>query len=254
MVVTDGAAELNRSVIGRLLQELSWVGRSIRDYRQGGVGYENVLVAETMLALDFLPRAEFLGAVLGAANGAAGARAALIDEIETAELLTLPPEIKLRPSAPSYQEQLIVQPDGSLISPSVYALVEAKRIRQGRFQEEQLAREFVAVTREAVGRIPLLLLIIPTPPPVPVAHLGRLSVTDAIAARLDAVLGRTEASELTADDLRCRINDTVAWITWPQLADAVARARRDLHIDQPSIAASVTRLCDFIADAIDRHG
>lgn len=49
------ATPLTSSVIGRLLDELSCVGKSIRDYRHGGVGYENVLVAETLLALDFLP-------------------------------------------------------------------------------------------------------------------------------------------------------------------------------------------------------
>lgn len=83
-------------------------------------------------------------------------------------LLVLPPEVKLRPSGDSYQQQLVVQPDASLVGSHTHTLIEAKRLRQGSFQQEQLAREFVAVTREAGSRIPLLLLIIPTPPPVAV--------------------------------------------------------------------------------------
>ncbi|MBD2648195.1 hypothetical protein H6G92_18560, partial [Nostoc foliaceum FACHB-393] len=46
----------NSRVIGRLLQELSWVGSTIKEYRDGGRGFENVLTAEVFLALDFLPR------------------------------------------------------------------------------------------------------------------------------------------------------------------------------------------------------
>lgn len=76
-------------------------------------------------------------------------------------LLVLPPEVKLRPSGDSYQQQLVVQPDASLVGSHTHTLIEAKRLRQGSFQREQLAREFVAVTREAGSRIPLLLLIIP---------------------------------------------------------------------------------------------
>jgi hypothetical protein len=60
---------LNTSVLGRLLEELSWEGSSIRRYRHGGRGYDNVLTAEVLLALDFLPRQAFLGAVLRVAHG-----------------------------------------------------------------------------------------------------------------------------------------------------------------------------------------
>jgi hypothetical protein len=132
-------------------------------------------------------------------------------------------------------------------------LVEAKRIREGRFQEEQLAREFVAVTSEAAGRTPLLLLIIPARPPVPVAKLGRVTIEDAIAARLDSVLARTDAETPTADLLLQRIDETVAWITWPQLAETVRDARSRLHVEHPSVDAAITRLSDFLAAAIRRH-
>jgi hypothetical protein len=77
----------DHSVLGRLLDEISWEGRSVRGYRGGGRGRENVLTAEVMTALDFLPRASFLGAVLDNAQGADAARAVLASEIEEAELV-----------------------------------------------------------------------------------------------------------------------------------------------------------------------
>ncbi|MCA4135657.1 hypothetical protein [Arthrobacter sp. M4] len=58
------------SVIGRLADELSWAGSSIRRLRNGGRGDENVLTAEVVLLLPLLPRTAFLGGVLMAAHGA----------------------------------------------------------------------------------------------------------------------------------------------------------------------------------------
>ncbi|WP_375503701.1 hypothetical protein [uncultured Jatrophihabitans sp.] len=247
------ATPLTSSVIGRLLDELSWVGKSIRDYRRGGIGYENVLVAETLLALDFLPRSRFLGTVLRAAHGADAARASAVDDIEASDLVVLPPEVKLRPSAESYQQQLVVQPDASLVGPHTHTLIEAKRLRQGSFQQEQLAREFVAVTREAGSRIPLLLLIIPTPPPVPIKKLGRMSPEQAIASSLVGVVDQTEHHPSTLEDLAARIAEVVAWITWDELGSGVERARSEFETADSSIAGTVNRLCDLIADSLHRH-
>jgi hypothetical protein len=42
----------NASVLGRLLEEISWEGASVRRYRDGGRGHENVLTAEVLTALD----------------------------------------------------------------------------------------------------------------------------------------------------------------------------------------------------------
>jgi hypothetical protein len=53
--------EVRDSVLGRLLQECSWTGAKIRDFHNGGLGFENVLTAEALTALDFLPRTDFLG-------------------------------------------------------------------------------------------------------------------------------------------------------------------------------------------------
>lgn len=244
---------LTRSVIGRLLDELSWVGKSIRGYRSGGVGYENVLVAETLLALDFLPRKQFLGSVLATATGAEEARLRVVADVEDADLTVLPPEIKLRPNGSSFQEQLVVQPDASLTGPSTFTLIEAKRLRQGSFQEEQLAREFVAVTRDAGSRVPLLLLIIPSPPPVPVKKLGRMDPEEAIEIALARVLDRTEDHPLGLPTLMKMIPQAVAWVTWDDLSATVDRARRAFATDDESVRGTISRLCELLADSVSRH-
>ena len=41
----------NTTIIGRLLEEISWEGKRVRLYRHGGRGMENVLTAEVMLPL-----------------------------------------------------------------------------------------------------------------------------------------------------------------------------------------------------------
>ena len=90
----------------------------------------------------------------------------------TAEHVTvLPGDTALNPAGHGKRAKVVVQPDATITSPSVYALVEAKRIRRSSFQPEQPAREFVAATVEAQasGRRPLLLLILRTPPPVTVS-------------------------------------------------------------------------------------
>ena len=72
------------SALGRLLAEISWEGESVRRYRDGGIGLENVLTAEVLLALDFLPRTAFLDNLLKSAHGAEVARASLLAEVEDA--------------------------------------------------------------------------------------------------------------------------------------------------------------------------
>jgi hypothetical protein len=154
------------STLGRLLQELSWEGRSVRNYRDGGLGRENVLTAEVLTALDYLPRTAFLGAVLAAAHGADQARSQVMSEVEEAVITLLPDEVRLQPRNPHQQDGLVVQPDAIISSSNSYVLVEAKRLRRSSFQPEQLAREYLAVTQQANGRTPLLLLILGAPPPV----------------------------------------------------------------------------------------
>jgi hypothetical protein len=248
-----GSRDVEHSVLGRLLEEISWEGRSVRGYRNGGRGRENVLTAEVLTALDFLPRTAFLGAILGNAHGADTARATLRDEIEDTDLEFLPEEIVLNPTGPSRGTQLIVQPDALITTPTCYAMIEAKRIQRSAFQPQQLAREYLAVTREAGRRTPVLLLILGSPPPVPVTGAGNLTIHDAITRHLPTVHELADNYPLPLDDLTHRITDVCAWTTWHDLATTVTRRHRELTISDPSIAASITRLTGAIIRSVARH-
>ncbi len=138
----------NASVIGRLLEEVSWDGERVRAYRDGGRGRENVLTAEVLSPLGYLPRDQFLGEVLRSAHGATETCAGAASEIEEAQLTLLPEESLLPGSA------VVVQPDATMAMPGHFVLVEAKRIRTASFQPEQLAREYITLLDKAADRVP----------------------------------------------------------------------------------------------------
>lgn len=236
------------SVIGRLIEELSWAGSTIKDLRGGGRGYENVLSAEVLQALDFLPRREFLGSLVDALNGGdSETRHSLRNEVEDANFLVLPGEMHLQGDRIPKVE---VQPDAIIKTPHVRCLVEAKRIRSSQFQPRQLAREFVMAHRDADGRRPMLLLLISNPPPVKVQKRGKLSIRDAIVAALPEVFQPgTDLSEWTE-----LIDTTVSWITWNQLAKVVEAAAARFSSGSPSVDASVRRVANGILQSISWHG
>ncbi|MFC9693745.1 hypothetical protein ACFTSF_34655 [Kribbella sp. NPDC056951] len=237
----------NSSILGRLLEEISWEGRLVRGYRQGGRGRENVLTAEVLGPLSYLPRAIFLAAVLRKAHGADETRELVATEAEEAAITLLPDESRLSPGG------VAVQPDGILVTPSCHVLIEAKGMGKSAFQSEQLSREFVCVHRDAGQSRPLLLLITPEPPPLPVKGHGRLPIEAAIALHLESVLARTTGLTTTPDDLAATIPDTVAWLTWDDLGAAVADAGQNLPPLPPSVAATIHRLRDDLLRALAWH-
>jgi hypothetical protein len=78
-----------RRFSGGSWKEISGEGRPVRAYRHGGRGLENVLTAEVLLPLSYLPRSMFLDAVIRAATGAEVTRAPLVAEITQAEIVLL---------------------------------------------------------------------------------------------------------------------------------------------------------------------
>jgi hypothetical protein len=238
----------NNSVLGRLLEEISWEGSRVRGYRNGGRGRENVLTAEVLGTLSYLPRSVFLSAVLRSAHGADQTREIAAAEAEQATFTLLPDESQLSPGG------VVVQPDGILVTPSCHVLIEAKGMGRSAFQPEQLSREFACVLRDAGDARPLLLLITPTPPPVPIKGQGRLTVEAAIARHLESVLARTTGLSASVNELIARIPDTVAWMTWDELGTAVATAELDLSEVPLTIAGTIQRLRDDLVRALAWHG
>jgi hypothetical protein len=255
-------ADPKPSVFGRLLQEISWEGHA-RKYRQGGRGFENVLTAEVFQALDLLPRGAFLGHILrSCVTGASAAVAKLAEEIEHATLTLLPGDVFLS-NKPN--PVLSVQPDVIIESPSVYCLVEAKRIRAGaRFQREQLAREYLTalqvaqITSANAGRpatLPLLLLVVPEAPPITVAGIkGKIDVVTAISMCLDDVLPRCKHSTRLKACLPEDPLSVVAHTTWDALLSGIALAESSFTNPDDSVRASVRRMAHAALDAIGRHG
>ena len=237
----------NSSVLGRLLEEISWEGARVRGYREGGRGRENVLTAEVLGPLTYLPRSTFLAAVFRAAHGADKTRELIAVEAELATITLLPDESRLAPGG------TVVQPDGLLTTPSCHVLLEAKGMGNSAFQSEQLSREFACVLRDAGDARPLLLLITPAPPPFAVRGHGRLPVEEAIGLYLEPVLARTARLDIPVDQMLARIAETVAWITWHELRTAVVNAQIDLAALPVGVAGTVQRLRDDLVKAIDWH-
>ena len=246
--LASGPAEVEHSsVVSRLLEEISWEGNA-KKYHDGGRGKENVLTAEVFYPLDFLPRTAFLGEIIAGAHGADAARRRVIAEIEEATISFLPGDVPLANST------IQVQPDVLLTSASTYTLVEAKRIGPSRFQTDQLARELIATVRQAGERVPLLLVILGSPPPVHVLKIpGLVSLEDAITQRLDKVDAWFE-SELRPEDLVSRIPETLAWTTWGEIRDVLATNRVRFSSAPEGLGRSVSRLCDAAIAAINWHG
>jgi len=245
--------ERSRSTIGRLLEEISWEGNA-RHYRQGGRGFENVLAAEVFQALDFLPRAAFLGRIVQSIQGGDPETVKLLwNEIEEARFTFLPGDIFLGGHSSSSGTARSVQPDGILESTSVYCMLEAKRIKRGAFQPEQLAREMLAVLQEAQGRQPLLLLVLPSPPPVAVCGYGRLSIHDAVSKWLEPVLQQTESEFPAMEELAGRADSVIAYTTWQSISETVAAGKASFVSGDPSVDASISRLAETVLQAIVWH-
>jgi hypothetical protein len=243
----DPALPTNTSLLGRLLEEISWEGSRVRLYRRGGQGMENVLTTEVFSPLSYLPRSHFLGEVLRAAHGAEAAMQVVADEIEGAELQVLPPELTLQPGG------LVVQPDAVVETLGSYLLVEAKRIRRASFQPEQLAREYLAVWRQAGSRVPALLLVLGTPPPVNVSGHGQRDLAQAITEHLPLLHSRTGGDDEDLDELVERIPEVVSWITWAEIDQTVRRQLASFVEADPSMRGTLERLTQAVTSAVAIH-
>lgn len=246
----------NSSVIGRLLESVSWQGTAVRRMRNGGRGIEDVLTAEVFQALDLLPRAHFLAAVIESCDGdAAHARALLADEAEALRVEVFPDHFYLNPSRETHQEKLAVDPDAVIEATECLCFVEAKRIKSGAtFMHEQLAREYFMLTREAGQRASCLLLVLGASPPVKVQGIsGRLHPAEAIRRTLPAVYDRAEPHPQSLEELLEAVDDRLLWTTWSEVGEVVARTSKSITTGDKSIDASLGRLAASVSRAVAWH-
>lgn len=237
------------SMVGKLLEEISW--ERAKNYRAGGQGRENVLTAEVLMGLDFLPRAAFLGQIFLSAHGADETRSVLAAEVEDLQMQFLPGDFQLRYG--NGKRHLTVQPDAIFETPNTYTLVEAKRIRHGSFQPEQLAREYLALMSNTGSLRPLLLLL-GVAPPVRVKGAGLLEIRDAVATFLGPVLERLGDESMPSEgELLERIPEVFCWISWRELDECVAQTVGAYVDGHSSGEASVRRIAAFVRNAIAWH-
>lgn len=243
------SSSASSSIVGKLLEEISW--EKARDYRAGGQGRENVLTAEVLVGLDFLPRTEFLGAVIRAAEGAEEVRNKLAAEVEDLQMDFLPGDFSLGSGGGT--TKLVVQPDAIFETPGTYTLVEAKRIRYGSFQPEQLAREYVTLASKAGSAAPVLFLL-GVRPPVRVKGHGQLELTEAVGKFLGPVLERVADPALPSEaELMARLPEVFCWISWPELDRCIQEAASNYAAGHPSGDASVQRIASFVRNAVAWH-
>ncbi|BCW36059.1 hypothetical protein StoSoilA2_21150 [Arthrobacter sp. StoSoilA2] len=235
------------SVIGRLVDELSWEGRKIRRLRNGGRGDENVLTAEALLLLSYLPREAFLGGVLGAAHGADHVRSRIAAGSEEATLQMFPTEIKIPGTT------IGVQADAAIWQEHSSVLIEAKGPRSGaQFQKAQLAREFLALMADP-REDRLLLVILGSPPPVRIQSSGRVGLYDGVATGLEELCAISGRPSGDYERLRQLIPETVSWITWQEIRDLVSATVAVFSCLDDSVSNTVQRLAGDLVNTVDWH-
>lgn len=177
----------------------------------------------------------------------------LINEIEDSEFRLFPGNHYLRKHPTSHQKGIPVQPDSFLMTASVYALMEFKRIKKSSFQQAQLPREFYLVTKEARDKIPLLILVMPESPPVSVETNGRVEPGEYIKKTLPTVFEEANSHRRSLDETLDLVDESIAWITWDTIKVTIVRQKETYTSKNLSEKMSINRLCDALLDAIDRH-
>ena len=235
------------SAFGRLLEEISWEGNA-RKYHDGGLGKENVLVAEVFSALDYLPRLPFLGTIIrGADGGNDDIKTVVADDVEQMTLTVLPGDIQPRHLDDS-DTSFRVQPDVLIESQTTCCLIEAKRIRRSQFQEDQLLRTLFALKTYAGQRSPLLLLVTAEPAPIRVQNLGRVSIEESVEHSLEKVTHRQDK-----DAIRLLAAEHTALTTWTQISTIAAKGSSQIGPLSGPAEPTIRRLAHSICEAVARH-
>ena len=161
--------------------------------KEGGLQTENVLFALVLQGLDFLPRREFLGAVIDRAEGGGPETKRLfMQQVEQAKIEFLP-SFDFRVGE-QHDHTKTVRPDARITTDDTFVVVEAKRARGGRFKHEQLAREYVTTVREAHQKHPLLVLLVDGGPEVKVEDTpGKTHIKQDIQEKLPDVLKKIDS-------------------------------------------------------------
>lgn len=100
---------------------------------------------------------------------------------------------------------------------------------------------------------PLLLLILASPPPIKLTGNGFHEIDAGVAVALDSLCERAGMTVEEYERLRAAIPACVAWITWAEIHAVVERRKEALSGLPSSIASSLHRVADGVAQAISWH-
>lgn len=235
------------STIQNLLDEISWEGKG-SSYRGGGAGKENVLTAEVWQALVTLPRGAFLGAVLKRSHRVS---AQDTDEapvpLSARMVRSLQCEV-LCGDRSSVTGEVRVQPDVLLESDEAVVLVEAKRVRGGAFQAEQVARSLLVLDGMCLGRKGLLLLVLGSPPPIRVKGYGARGIEEALGVALNSMRDRGVNAAVSFE-----ADIPITWITWAEIADVVSKVVATFSNADADVVDAVHRSVRQLVSAMEFH-
>ncbi len=150
-------------------------------------------------------------------------------------------------------ESFTVQPDAIITSPSVFCMAEAKRIRQGSFQQNQLARELLVTLERAAPKLPLLLLVLPQLPPVLVRKRGRLSIQGAVEDTLKEEMAAVPDYERSSAETLAAVETTIAYTTWDAISAVVRSEAKSYATSTEPIQGTVNRLAESVFTAKQWH-
>lgn len=243
-----------KTIIGRILSEVSWAGSKVKTYRKGGAGFENVLSAEVFQILDFLPRKQFLHKILENIKMISGYNFSISeDEAEEMNLDILPGNFYLKKNFKAHRDGMSVQPDGFIESNKTLIMLEAKRIKSSSFQQKQLAKEFYLLTREAKKKRPFLLLITSSDPPFLVKGIGKKSPEKDILDEMESVFLKANNHSLSLLDIKDLVMNSVGWITWFDILEICQNQLENIGIKDSSYKNSIKRMVYELQKVIERH-
>lgn len=107
--------------------------------------------------------------------------------------------------------------------------------------------------RRAEHRLPLILLILGTAPPITVRGFGSSSIPDAIAHGLPKLAARGAVDDTAIPGLMANVDSVIAWTTWTELAACVVDAAGTFKAGSRSADGTIARLAGDLTNAVAWH-
>lgn len=98
----------------------------------------------------------------------------------------------------------------------------------------------------------MLVLILGKEPPIQIQGIGLRTIEAAIGGNLESVYQKAN-SPFSLPELESRVKETVAWITWSDIAKIVKQQLETYQPQSKSVDGTVKRLAGNVIQVIDQH-